>query len=300
MPTADAAAGAIVPDADAERAAVSYGRYYYEHDCGLPYERNEHWLSFSRDIARRIVDDLAPERVLDAGCAMGFLVEALRNLGVDASGVDVSAFALEQAHESVKEHVREASLADPLPGRYDLITCIEVLEHLPAADAEVALANLCTASDQVLFSSSPFDYAEPTHVNVKPPEEWSAMFARHGFVRDVDFELPPIPWAALYRRSDAPLPAVVRDYDRTWWRLRHEVQAVRENVLELQRRLESVDWEHIHDLEERLRNTTAELTERSTALAKADARVIELERVVNTRTGRLLQRYHRLRDALRR
>lgn len=286
--------------AKAERVAadapIPYGRYYYEHDCGRPYERNEHWLGFFRDIAQRIVDALAPETVLDAGCAMGFLVEALRDLGVDASGVDVSSFALENVHPSIKDHVREGSLTEPLPRRYDLITCIEVLEHLPAPEAEHALANLCEATDQVIFSSSPFDYAEPTHVNVRPPEEWSELFARRGFVRDVEFEVSPlVPWATLYRRTDAPLPAVVRAYDRSWWRLRYEAHQVRETVLELQRRLEAVDWEHREELEETLRRREAELED-----ARAQIRAFdEPQRMLDSRTGRMLQAYHRARAALR-
>ncbi|MGQ0805176.1 MAG: class I SAM-dependent methyltransferase, partial [Actinomycetota bacterium] len=259
-------------------------------------ERDDHWLGFFRDLAQRIVDGLAPETVLDAGCAMGFLVEALRNLGVDASGVDVSSFALGKVHDSIKEHVWEGSLTEPLPRRYDLITCIEVLEHLPAPEAELALANLCNATDRLLFSSSPFDYAEPTHVNVRPPEEWSEMLARHGLVRDVDFELSPlVPWAALYRRTDAPLAGVVRDYDRSWWRLKYELHEVRGSVLELQRRLESVDWEHQRELEEMLREREAELDD-------ARARIRDLEepqRMLDSRSGRILQAYHRARAALR-
>jgi SAM-dependent methyltransferase len=300
MPTADPAADAIVPDADKQRAALSYGRYYYEHDCGPPYERNEHWLRFNRDIATHIVETVAPARVLDAGCAMGFLVEALRNLGVEAWGVDVSSFALDAAHESVKPYVREASLTEPFAERYDLVTCFEVLEHLPAPDAEAALANLCRAADQVLFSSSPFDYSEPTHVNVRPPEDWSELFARHSFVRDVDFDLPLVPWAALYRRSDAPLPTVVRAYDRTWWRMRYELSEVRESLLELQRRLEGVDWEHVHDIEQRLEAAEADLYGKNLALDKATEYIADLEEMLATRSGRLLLAYHKARDTFRR
>lgn len=43
-----------------------------------------------KNIAGRIYEDRKPESVLDVGCAMGYLVEALRDLGVEAYGVDVS------------------------------------------------------------------------------------------------------------------------------------------------------------------------------------------------------------------
>ena len=57
---------------------------YFASSCGRPYKRDEHWLRFFEAIAQRIVEDLHPESVLDAGCAMGFLVEKLREKDVAA------------------------------------------------------------------------------------------------------------------------------------------------------------------------------------------------------------------------
>src|SRR3954469_18370298 len=102
-----------------------YGAYYYRHDCGIPYERNDYWLGFFGEIAAGIIRDLHPTTVLDAGCAMGFLVEALVQRGVDAHGIDISEFAISQAHESVRDRCQLQSLTEPLERRYDLITCIE-------------------------------------------------------------------------------------------------------------------------------------------------------------------------------
>ena len=66
-----------------------FGSYYYSHDCGIPYERNEHWMTFFDRIAESIVREFHPSSVMDAGCAMGFLVESLRKRGVEASEVQV-------------------------------------------------------------------------------------------------------------------------------------------------------------------------------------------------------------------
>jgi hypothetical protein len=119
-----------------------------------------------------------------------------------------------------------------------LITCIEVLEHLAPADAVRALANLCAASDRVLFSSSPLDYSEPTHVNVRPTEDWSVEFARHGFFRNLDVDASFVtPWAVLYERSSDATADLVRRYDRAVARLSLEVNQVRSNILQLQERL---------------------------------------------------------------
>jgi 2-polyprenyl-3-methyl-5-hydroxy-6-metoxy-1,4-benzoquinol methylase len=225
-----------------EGAEVEYGSFYYRHDCGIPYERNEHWLDFFDRIAESIVREFHPTSVLDSGCAMGFLVEALRKRGVDASGIDISEYAISQVHHSVAEHCRVASLTEPLPGRYDLITCIEVVEHIPPAQTDMAIANLCAATDRLVLSTSPKDYGEATHLNVRQPEEWSALLAQEGFLRDLDRDLSYLtPWAALYVRREETSVETVRRYDRAWWRLRDEVTEVREALLKMQVQLSELE-----------------------------------------------------------
>jgi SAM-dependent methyltransferase len=263
-----------------------FGKYYYEHDCGIPYERSPHWLSFFGGIADHLVRELHPTSVLDAGCAIGMLVEQLRKRGVDAFGVDISDYALSQMPDDVREHCWVGSLADPLPRRYDLITCIEVVEHMPANESRAAIANLCAASDRVLLSSSPFDYGEPTHLNVQPPEQWSALMATHGFVRDLDYDASYLtPWATLYVRVDKDVPELVRGYDRSWWRLRHEVFEVRSKVLELQERLSQAE-EAVHDSDARHDTDTADLHEE---LLRLRDEVIGKEAELGTALGRVAE-----------
>jgi SAM-dependent methyltransferase len=223
---------------------ADYGAAYYSNywGGGGPYERNERWLKFFGDIADGIIRDFHPTSVLDAGCAMGFLVEELRKRGVDASGIDISDYAISQVDESAAAHCSVASLTEPLRQRYDLITCIEVLEHLPPAETDLALANLCGATDRLLISSTPGDYGEPTHLNVLPPEEWSAKLAQQGFMRDLERDLSYLsPWAALYVRQDEPQTETVRRYDRAWSRLRREVAEVRASLLHSQDQLAELE-----------------------------------------------------------
>jgi SAM-dependent methyltransferase len=224
-------------------ASDIYDEFYYRHGCGAqPYERNPGWLRFFAGIAARIARDIQPGSALDAGCAMGFLVEGLRDLGVEAYGVDVSDYALQQVRPDVRAYCWRGSVLDPFPRNYDLIVCIEVLEHLAKPDSERALANLCRFTDDILFSSSPGDYREATHFNVQAPEYWAEQFAHQGFIRDVDFDASFItPWAVRFRRSREPLPRVVAAYERRFW------QAWKENVdlrdLSLQMRQQLADQE---------------------------------------------------------
>jgi SAM-dependent methyltransferase len=211
-----------------------FDAHYYATGCGRPYQRDEEWLSFFGSIADRIVNDIRPATVLDAGCAMGFLVEALRQRGVEAFGVDVSEYAIQNAHSSVQSYCRKGSITQAFPRTYDLIVSIEVLEHLYPNEAEPAVANLCRHADDILFSSTPFDRAEATHFNVQPVEYWVELFARCGFFRAVDFDASFItPWAMRFRRARQPVSQVIAAYERRLWKLQQENQAGRQACIEL-------------------------------------------------------------------
>ncbi len=221
-----------------ESDASLFDAYYFRHGCGQPYERNDAWLEFFDGIAEAIVRKIGPHTVLDAGCAMGFLVEALRGRGVEAFGVDVSEYAIQHIHPDVKPYCRLGSVTDPFSQKYDLIVCIEVLEHLSPRDAERAVENFCLHTDDVLFSSTPLDYKEATHFNVQPLEYWAELFAQHGFFRDVDFDASFITtWAVRFRRTTEPLHRVVREYERKFWLLWKENTDLRNLAVEMRNQL---------------------------------------------------------------
>ena len=216
-----------------------YNEYYYAHDCGIPYERNDHWMTFFAGIARNIARKLQPKTMLDAGCAMGLLVEQLYLHDIDVHGIDISEYAIGKAPEAVRDRVHVASLADPIEGWYDLVVTVEVIEHIPDPQATAALDNLCAVTNAILFSSSPHDYAEATHINVKSPDQWSVLFAERGFFRDVDHDASYLtPWAVLYRRGTGNVSEIVCDYERVMWTTRTENLQLRGSLLDFQRRLE--------------------------------------------------------------
>lgn len=263
---------------------VEYGQYYFRHDCGVPYERNDHWLGFFGRMADAIVRDLRPTSVLDAGCAKGFLVEALRERGVEAHGIDISEHAIAAVDSSVREHCRVGSLTEPLAERYDLIVCVEVLEHIPPAEASAAVANLCAATDRLLLSTTPDDFGEATHLNVQAPEAWSAALAQNGFLREVEHDVSYVtPWAALYSRSSEPLAEAVRRYDRNWWRLRRETDQLRDSLLAAHSRLTELEGQPGEDRSE----TQAELDRREAEILRLRDLLIGKDAELGAAKGRL-------------
>lgn len=187
-----------------------YGRDYYEcHLGGLAYDRREaHWARFFGGIAQRIVTTIRPNSVFDAGCAHGFLLEALHDRGVRVSGRDISTFAISQIRDDLQPFVEQGDIADEIIGFYDLVTCIEVLEHMPEAEALRAIAAMTSATNLILFSSSPSDLAEPTHINIKPILWWLDQFSKMNFAPVPDYDASFVTaHAYLLRRSPAAIPA---------------------------------------------------------------------------------------------
>ncbi|MHB8717875.1 MAG: rhamnosyltransferase WsaF family glycosyltransferase [Candidatus Dormibacteria bacterium] len=186
-------------------AEQRYDAEYYHSHCGsVPYTADsEHWQAFYGSLADKIVLSLQPARVFDAGCALGFLVAAFWDRNVEAFGRDVSEFAISQARPDIRKYCSVGSITDPIDGPYDLVTCIEVLEHIPEEEALDALKNLVTATDRILFSSTPSDLDEPTHVNVRPIAYWLNKFAEAGFAPVVGHDASYVaPHAILFQRSE--------------------------------------------------------------------------------------------------
>src|SRR6187551_3121714 len=110
-----------------ESASGDYDKVYYDSHCGdTPYARDQVAVqNHFRAFAATLVDRYHPMRVLDVGCAKGFLVENLRDYGVDAFGVDNSEYAISEVREDIKPFCRRRSALEPIGEKYDLITCIE-------------------------------------------------------------------------------------------------------------------------------------------------------------------------------
>ncbi len=105
---------------------------------------------------------LAGSRVLDVGCGGGLLTEGMARRGASATGIDLAreAIAVARLHALESgvdvEYRLEAveSLVATRPASYDLVTCLEMLEHVPDPAAIVAaLARLVRPGGHVICST---------------------------------------------------------------------------------------------------------------------------------------------------
>jgi 2-polyprenyl-6-hydroxyphenyl methylase/3-demethylubiquinone-9 3-methyltransferase len=111
-------------------------------------------------IAGRVA--LEDRRVLDVGCGGGLLTEALARCGARVTGIDLAADGLAAArahaalgHVSVDYDLIDAeTLAARSPAAFDVVTCMELLEHVPSPDRLVqACAALVVPGGSVFFST---------------------------------------------------------------------------------------------------------------------------------------------------
>ena len=100
--------------------------------------------------------------VLDVGCGGGILAEAMARRGARVTGIDLSEKALRVAelhlHESHLKISYQGISAEDLsaqqPGQFDVVTCMELLEHVPQpASMVAACAQLVRPGGQVFFST---------------------------------------------------------------------------------------------------------------------------------------------------
>jgi hypothetical protein len=168
-------------------------------------------------------------------------VDALVKQGVDATGIDISEYAISAAPARIRNRVSVHDLTVPLAGRWDLICCIETTEHVSPLNTQEAIDNITAATNAVLFSSTPHDFVEATHINVHPVSDWAAWFALRGFYRRTDIDVTGLsPWAVLFERQSLTAPGVVRLYESELAPLREEVVVKREKLLETQRELDKL------------------------------------------------------------
>lgn len=105
---------------------------------------------------------LSGSRVVDIGCGGGILTESMAGLGAAVTGIDMAEapLAVARLHQAESgtnvEYLRSTAedLASKRPGQFDVVTCLEMLEHVPSPPAVIAAcAELLRPGGNIFFST---------------------------------------------------------------------------------------------------------------------------------------------------
>jgi 2-polyprenyl-3-methyl-5-hydroxy-6-metoxy-1,4-benzoquinol methylase len=151
---------------------------------------------------------LRGRRALDIGCAFGYTVKLLKDLGCECVGVDLSSFAARVARKSKGDFEVAVGDAENLPFRgnsFDIVTSFELIEHLYHPGYFVGEVYRILKHGGVLIMTTPirgslrqvYDFfGEGTHISLFRPDELISMlghysFKVHGLIRFTILPIPP-------------------------------------------------------------------------------------------------------------
>ena len=120
-----------------------YGKEYFDGDREYGYggyKYDGRWISVAKDIKKHFeLND--GEKVLDVGCAKGFLVKDFFDLGIQSLGIDISKYAIDNSLLEIKDKLIIGS-ADKLPfpdDTFDAVVSINTIHNLDRAKCKQAI-----------------------------------------------------------------------------------------------------------------------------------------------------------------
>jgi ubiquinone/menaquinone biosynthesis C-methylase UbiE len=187
-------------DPEIIRVSKQYGEMYFDgpRDYGYGgYRYDGRWVPVARDIIANF--NLQPgQRVLDVGCAKGFLVKDLLGSlpGLEVFGLDISEYALKNCPSEVVGRLHLGS-AEHLPfpdGSFDCVICLDTIHNLPRPRAKSALQEIQRLSGGKAFvrvdsyrtpeQKAIFESWVLTAEYHDYPSEWVRLFDEAGYTGD--------------------------------------------------------------------------------------------------------------------
>lgn len=218
---------AIAIKKTSEEYSARYDSDYYERGlvCGISGYMNYGWMpELTIRMAHFMIKNLPineNEKVLDYGCAKGFMVKAFRLLGVDCYGCDISSYAISKVENELKEYCWKISdTIDQYTFKqdYDWMIAKDVFEHIPELELRQLLlkAHGKIKNIFVVVPLAENDYIgkyiipdydkDVTHLIAKSLSWWESFFIDTGWQisnSQYSFEGCKENWTQIYPKGNA-------------------------------------------------------------------------------------------------
>jgi glycosyltransferase involved in cell wall biosynthesis len=192
---------AVAPAPDGPVPVEWYDEDYFETGRKSNWSQGYRWALFGglfRDLASALVEILpGTTSYLDAGCAKGFLVRALRERGIEAWGFDGSPWAIEHAEPAAKPYLVRASVDEVQWDRtFNVLVAAELLQSLTATQLDAFLPRARAWTGTALFASIPSFETEheadahhpagkdTSHITLRTRAWWHERFLAAGWHQD--------------------------------------------------------------------------------------------------------------------
>ena len=198
---------------------------FYDHDyfedgpaSGKSGYTNYQWLpDLTIPMAHHLIMNLNIQKndtLLDYGCAKGYLVRAMRLLGIEAYGVDTSSYAIKCCHESVRDYCFHLMDENFLKGKtnYDYIISKDVFEHIEESELPRVLETLSVITKKIFIvvplakmgSNSEFIipayHNDKSHITIRDKDWWLDLIGKWFEVTDASHSFRGCKenWTSIY------------------------------------------------------------------------------------------------------
>ena len=141
-------------------------------------------ISSAKVIIPIILEYLEPKSVIDVGCGIGTWLSVWEKFGVkEIVGIDGDYVNIKNLLIN-KEKFIVANLDKGYKSlkKFDIVTCLEVAEHINPDSANLFIDSLCNLGEVIIFSAAIPGQEGTLHINEQYPDYWLSLFEKNNFI----------------------------------------------------------------------------------------------------------------------
>lgn len=171
-------------DGHSQRVRHNAGYYRYKRWARNAGENSTG--EFYKDIAQRLDNkyNLSGKKILEIGCAKGFIVEDLREFGADAYGLDISSYAIGEASPLVQPYLTVGDIRTSLSGytnnEFDGILSLRTLECLSDLEIPLVITEMNRIANKQIHIIE--EEPNPRFYNAHPISWWANLGFKAGTI----------------------------------------------------------------------------------------------------------------------